>query len=199
LIRKKIDWCAAKTAYVTGSMSYAEIAERFGVSQQTVAQKAAKEKWRGERLDFRRRMINKAVDEKVASGADRLAVILDAAEGMAGVLAGVFEDDEQFHRYIVQDRCVGENGAADLVTLEKRFEKVDSRAIKNLTGALKDMTQVLRDLYRLPGQKDEHRQRMAEARLDMAQANLELARQRMGSLDSGSVQVEMGEAEAYAG
>ena len=57
--------------------------------------------------------------------------------------------------------------------MERIFDKADSRAIKDLTGALKDMTLVLRNLYNLPTQAEAEAQRIAAERLKLEQRRVD--------------------------
>ena len=42
----KIEWSKAKTDYIKDeTMSYAKLAEKYGVAKRTVAERAAKENW----------------------------------------------------------------------------------------------------------------------------------------------------------
>ena len=84
------------------------------------------------------------------------------------MIEGVFEDGQQFHRHLVQVRQ-----DKDEWPEERIFDKVDSRAIKDLTGALKDMTQVLRNLYNLPTQAEAEAQRIAAERLKLEQRRVD--------------------------
>lgn len=170
-----IDWEAIKTEYVTGSASLRSFAERYGITRQAVENRSRKEGWVAMRKAFRQESVETAIAEHVAVEAERLSKIIASAQKMADVLEGVFEDKKQFHRHIVTDTFIGEDGGKDILTVEKEFDKVDSRAIKDLTGALKDMTLVLRNLYNLPTQAEAESQRIAAERLKLEQRKVDAA------------------------
>lgn len=44
-----VDWNTLKAEYIAGGVSYRELAEKHGVSENTLRRRAAKEKWRQER------------------------------------------------------------------------------------------------------------------------------------------------------
>ena len=104
---------------------------------------------------------------------------------MAAVVEGAFDDKEQFHRHIVLD--------GDTM-VEKRFDKLDSKAIKDFTGALKDMTLVLRNLHSLPTQAEAEAQRIAAERL-------ELEKRKLAAQDKTDTKIEVvfsGDMERFA-
>ena len=72
-----------------------------------------------------------------------------------------FEDEKQFNRYIVSEGC----GDGFSETSEKIFDKVDTKALKDLTGVLKDLTGLMRDFYNIPTPAQAEAQRIAAERL----------------------------------
>lgn len=162
IVGRAVDWTAIKTAYVTSTKSYRTIAKEFGMSFGGVSQKGREDGWPALRKAYQEEAACRAIANEVDNEANRLGKIIEAANSMSDVIHDVFADADQFHRHIVQDK----NGD-DISTVERRFEKVDSRAIKDLTGALKDMTLVLRNLYNLPTQAEAEAQRIAAERLNL--------------------------------
>ena len=189
-----IDWNAIKAAYVTGAKSYRQLAKEYDVSNSKVCEHGRLEDWPGLRKEFREKAALKAIENEVDREADRLGKILQAANAMSDVIQGVFEDTAQFHRHIVTDTFISEDGGKEILTTEKQFEKVDSRAIKDLTGALKDMTLVLRNLYNLPTQAEAEAQRIAAERLNMDKRKMEAE----SNADKKIVVKLEGDLEAYA-
>lgn len=177
---RNIDWCSVKSAYVTGKKSYAALALEMNISQGAIALRARKEKWGEARAAFRNRVVDKVMEERAQTEAMGLVMLLDAAEHMAGALSEALRNEGQLLRSIAhQDDDTSEG------------EKLDTRAICNLTGALKDMTQVLRNLYRLPTQPEAERQKLAREKL-------ELLREKAAVQEDRTLSVTLGEAEAYA-
>lgn len=177
---KSIDWCGVKTAYVTGNKSYAALALEMNVSKGAIALRAKREKWGDARQAFRNEVVDKVVSARAKSEAKGLVSLLDAAEHMAGALSGALQDEKQLLNSFNQE------GDGD-----EKAEKLDTRAIRNLTGALKDMSQVLRNLYRLPTQAEEESQRLAREKF-------EFEKQKSSDKQDDRLTVTLGEAEAYA-
>ena len=82
-------------------------------------------------------------------------------------------------------------------TAERLYDKVDTKAIKDLTGALKDMTLVLRNLNNLPTQAEAEAQRIAAERLKLEQRKVDAAEKADGIDKSIVVRLE-GDLEAFA-
>lgn len=172
-MENNFDWDAVKTAYITSLLSLGQIAQQFGLKRHTVEQRSRKDGWVAARADFRARATVKAMEEAVDVEADRLGQIINAANNMATVIRNIFVDEQQFHRHLVTDTEIDEDGGKSIITVEREFDKVDTRAIKDLTGALKDMTLVLRNLNNLPTQAEAEAQRIAAERLEMDKRKLD--------------------------
>ena len=165
---RAVDWGAIKAAYVSSTKSYRTIAAEHNLSFVAVSKRGKADGWPALRKAFQEEAACRAIAGEVDNEAKRLGKIIEAANSMSDVIHGVFKDTEQFHRHIVTNTHGDET-----ITSEKIFEKVDSRAIKDLTGALKDMTLVLRNLYNLPTQAEAEAQRIAAERLNMDKRKME--------------------------
>lgn len=171
--RETIDWGPIRTAYVTSIKSYKQIAEEFGITHAAILKKGREDGWVEQRRSFREKAAEKAIKGEINTEAKRLSKIIHAANKMADVIDGIFTDPEQFHRHIVTDTEIDEDGGKTILTVERVFDKVDTRAVKDLTGALKDMTLVLRNLFNLPTQAEAEAQRIAAERLEMDKRKLD--------------------------
>lgn len=169
------DWEAVQSEYITTDQSLEELGRKHGIPRSTIQLRSGKEGWVAKRKAFKKKAVETAVECAVADEADRLGKIINAAQSMAGVIEDVFKDAKQFHRHLVTDTYIGDDGSKEILTVEKQFEKVDSRAVKDLTGALKDMTLVLRNLHNLPTQAEAEAQRIAAERLNMDKEKMKAA------------------------
>ena len=75
-----IDWTAAKTAYVTGSESYRELAIRFGVSESQMSKKGTRGKWPDLRKEYRAKCAKRALEKASRAQANKLAKIYEASD-----------------------------------------------------------------------------------------------------------------------
>lgn len=192
-----INWDEIKAVYVTTAMSTKNLAKKYGISLSKVQEKCARDGWVAARMAFRAQAAAKAVDQAVNVEADRLGKIINAANSMATVIEAMYVDPQQFHRHIVTDTMIDEDGGKTIMTVERQFDKVDTRAIRDMTGALKDMTLVLRNLHNLPTQAEAEAQRIAAERLKLEQRKADAA-EKAGEVDKSIVVKLEGDLEAFA-
>lgn len=168
------DWESIKTEYVTTKISYRALADKYGISCRTVFARGKREGWVQERQKHKdavvARMVRNVQRKEASDGAKRLLQMRSAADGMTEVIAGVFEDAQQFHRHLVSVRD-GEGAAVE----ERVFRKLDTKAVRDLTVAMRDLTAVLRDLYDLPSLADREAREMALERLELERQKAALA------------------------
>ena len=177
---KGIDWEAAKTEYVTTTMSYDKIGKKYGVSRSVAQQKGKKDGWADARRRYRSKTYARAVSIVSGKESKRLSKLIDTTNKAIDVVARAFNDEDQFNRYLVDRQEEYADGKTvvdsdgDEVTLakrqwteEKQFSKVDSRALKDLTTVLKDLTGLMRDYYNIPTEDQRQARKIAAERLDM--------------------------------
>lgn len=185
------DWDAMKTEYVTTKTTYAKLAEKYGISISQIKIVAARDGWTNERKKFTARVQQKAYKKACNREADRLARLITATTGAIDVAMRAIGDDEQFNRYLVERRekyavPVADEDAEDgelppdgklllerQWTEERTYQKVDTKALKDLTGVLKDLTGLVRDLYGIPTQAQAEAQRIAAERLELERRKLD--------------------------
>lgn len=153
-------WEAIKTEYITGTISYRKLAAKWGVSFRTLAERAKREQWNALRsqhqTDIVTRTAQMVIDVTSATHAGRLFELQQAADKMAKAILSIFNDEAQFNRYIVGKE-------------EKVFQKIDTRAIKDLAWALKDLSCVMRNVYDLPTAQERQAMDIATERLKLEQ------------------------------
>lgn len=89
---EKIDWTAAKTAYVTGSEGYRSIAARFGVHRNEVAERGRRENWVQARREYREKTVRKACQIASRAQAKELAKIYEASDILDGVIVALLTE-----------------------------------------------------------------------------------------------------------
>lgn len=168
------NWEEVKAEYVTTKIGYRELADKYGISRRTVFARGKREGWVKEREKHRdavvARMVRNVQRKEASDGAKRLLQMRSAADGMTEVIAGAIEDVDQFRRHLVTVRD------GDRTSTEERlFDKVDTRAVRDLMVAMRDLTAVLRDLYDLPSLVDREAREMALERLELERQKARLA------------------------
>ena len=126
----------------------------------------------------------KAINGEIENEAERLSKLIKATDSMEDVVVKLFEDAQQFYRHIIM---------TDFTAKEAIFEKIDTKAIKDLTGALKDLSFVHRNLHGMPTQQEREAQHIAAERLQMDKKKAELDEQ----VDK-SISIDFGGKKEYA-
>jgi len=194
------DWEKLKTEYVTTGDSYRALAEKHGVSVHALFKAGSSGKWAEARRQYNEKQghtgaqghVGKknadmrpgtqasqpripAADERAADAANlkKLTALQEAADNLAESINRILGDTERFKRYIV-----GENPDGEEASLQKGFTKLDTRAIRDLTGTLKDLTLIMRNLHNLPTTQE-------RSAMDIALERLRLYRQKAEAQEVG--------------
>jgi len=177
-----IDWDKIKAEYITTKISQRKLAEKYGISVSALAARSSAEKWVELKEQFRNKTIAKTIEKTSTKRANRLQKLIDNTERAIEVASKALDDSKQFNRYIVEKRekyafptPSGEDGDLDETALiserqwaeEQIFQKIDTKALKDVTAVLKDLTALMRDLYGLPTQAEQKAQEIAAARLEL--------------------------------
>lgn len=175
-----VDWKPIKTEYVTTRCSYRQLSDKYGVSVGLISKVANREQWREQRERFSNKCMQKVAEKAENREVNRLSRLIKATTKAIDVAMEAFEDDKQFNRYIVTEGY----GPGMTETSEKVFDKVDTKALKDLTGVLKDLTSLMRDFYNIPTAAQAEAQRIAAERLE-----LEKRKADAGESDGGGVEI----------
>ncbi len=188
--RREIDWNAIKTEYITTNTSQRKLAAKYGVSGHAIAERSKAEKWVEQRERYNSRAVAKSIEKSAAKESNRLARLITATTKAIDVAMEAFEDERQFHRYIITEGI----GSGATETEEREFAKIDTKALKDLTGVLKDLTGLMRDYYNLPTPAQAEAQRIAAERLEMDKRKAEAD----AGTDKAVEVIIRGEAEDWA-
>lgn len=168
------DWAAIKTEYVTTDTSYSKLSKKYGLSMTQIGNVSRAQGWRAEREKYLRKTTQKAINKASEKEASKLASLMTTTERAIGVVAKAFEDPDQFNRHLV---TVRDEFRED--TEERLYNKIDTKAIRDLTSVLKDLTGLMRDFYNIPTPSQAEAQRIAAERF-------ELDKRKAAAEDSGS-------------
>lgn len=153
---EKIDWAAAKTAYVTGSESYRALAKRFGISYTELQQRGAKEKWVKARREHREQTVRKAC--QIASRAK------------AKELAKIYEASDLLDRVVVE--LLKTLAAEGLEAISGNG--TPGRELESLSKAILNNDELKRRLNGILMPRDEERLRLDREKLEMEKKKLEM-------------------------
>ena len=161
-----IDWNAIKTEYVTGNISTQRLAEKYGISVNTLRKRSTKESWSKERQKYGQKVVKTAVARAGARDARRLEKLQRAGTRMCTELEKLMKDaKEQLYTHVAVE---GEGeGMSSLVA--RNLGVIDDRKLLNISKSIDTMARAMRSLYDLQtaGEK---------AQLDMAREALEIKR-----------------------
>lgn len=168
------NWQKMATDYIAGSDSYAEIAEKYGVSRRQVEEHGRKEGWGEKRREFRGKVAERTAQKRIDKKASRAAARLSGIEEAAGLLvdqllAALQADEKQLMRRDVKGkiRATAMINGGNAVAI--------ARTLEVLAG-------VIRDVSDRPGAMDRTRIRDMEERLA-----LEKDKARGGDEEGGGV------------
>lgn len=168
------DWEAIKTEYITTEIGYRPLAAKWHVSWRTLSERAKRENWPQQRAEHKQGVVTKTVQwvqaETVRTNASNLLKLQRSADKMVDVVEAVFEDVDQFHRHLVVQKHGFEQD-----TVEKHLQKVNTKAIKDLTGAMRDLAAIIRDVYDLPSIQEQSAMDIAAERLRLEQRKADAA------------------------
>lgn len=192
-----INWDAVKTVYITTQLSVPKVAAQFGLKTKTVSERCRKDGWVAARMAFRAQVAARTLDSAVDIEADKLRLIISAADNVIAILDRVSKDPDQFFRHVVTDTEFPDDGGKNIITREKIFDAVNSKALRDVGATIKDMMFVQRNLHNLPTQAEAEAQRIAAERLKLEQRKVDAA-EAANQVDKSIVVRLEGDLEAYA-
>lgn len=177
------DWDAIRRDYITGNDTQPESARRHGVNVCTLRNHAGKEHWEQQRTAYRGAVNDRAIDTaatcsayRVASELTGLSYVVDALERET---RKALEDGEQLHRYLVQTTSRHKDGTTETAYKDITSDKVDTRALRDLTDSIKTLEALKRSLHGLETAQERHRKQIETERLALERERLELERERL--------------------
>lgn len=177
------DWDAIRKDYITGNESPKECARSHGVNYRTLGNHLYRERWNDQRSAYRGALTDKAVETaatcsayRVASQLTGLSYVVDALERET---RKALEDGEQLHRYLVQSTIRHKNGTTETAYKDITSDKVDTRALRDLTDSVKTLEALKRSLHGLETAQERHRKQIETERLALERERLAIEKERL--------------------
>ena len=177
------DWDSIRNDYITGNDTPKECARRHGVNYRTLGNHLFKEKWNDQRAAYRGAVTDKAVETaknctayRVASELMGLSYVVDALERET---RKALEDGEQLHRYLVQSTTRHKDGTTETAYKDITSDKVDTRALRDLTDSVKTLEALKRSLHGLETAQERHRKQIEKERLELERERLAIEKERL--------------------
>lgn len=173
----KVNWEEIKTEYITTDISQRKLAAKYVIGPAAVATKSKTEGWVEARAQYKTKTIAKTLEKSSTREANRLAKLMDTTGRAIDVAVKALADEQQFNRYLVNRKEAyaspiieddGETAISEKAWTEEFIsQKIDTKALKELTAALKDLTGLMRDFYNIPTPAQAEAQRIAAERLEL--------------------------------
>lgn len=193
---EKPDWKKIKTEYISGDLSYRDLAKRYNVPFRTLSDRAKKERWVALRAKHRDKVVTTACRRKQKAQVESLVRLKTAADNMVRVVEEASGAEFYIDRRDKKDR--NGNPVVDENYRPIQDKAVDAKAFRQMTAALRDMVEAVRDLYDIPTQAEKLRQEQEQVKLELERQRLEQARQK-DALDDRIVVSFQGAGEDYSG
>ena len=174
---KRFDWEKIKSEYVTEDISLRELAKRHGVSVTTINKYCRNQGWVKARENYSMQVSKRAIQKSCNKRGDELAKVLDSSLLIRDRIMDAMNDPLQFNRYVV---TTGSKGG-EFHTEEVIKDKVDTKAIKEMTSALKAVESLIRSLNNLPTEADMQRLQIEREKFELEKEKWEKEKAEMQS------------------
>lgn len=165
--RRKIDWDAIKTEYVTTDTSQPKLIKKYKLNKGDVNKHSVQDKWVEARKAYRERTVEKTVEKfsnkESTKRANELSGLLDASLNLRDRIVKATEDPDQFNRYLVTKGSKG----GEFHTEEVIKDKVDTKAVREMTQALKTLEGLIRSLNNIPTEAEMQRLQLEREKFEM--------------------------------
>ena len=150
------NWQRIRLAFVRGKYTYKQLAEKYGVSENTLEKRARAEKWQEARRKYRGNVAAKAQARAEEKDAQRLAALQNAGTDMCNQLEALMRDAQrELHTHVSMM-------SGEVIT----NEAVNDKKLLNITRSIETMTRAMRNLYDI--NTTAQREQMSLAREEMA-------------------------------
>ena len=195
------DWGKIETDYMVNDLSYRQIAEKYSISESTVARHGKKNDWPEKRQQFaskvHTRALQKIASRRAGKEAKALSRVEELAERLVEKLEEAMQDEKQLYRHILT--------TSSRAQAEKVLDKMDTKAVRDIAATMQTLTDTLRTIGGLMTARDEFAVEIEAAKLELEREKIakdaeddgESGVVILGGLDYGPVQeVVLGGEEA---
>lgn len=179
------EWDKIRYDYVTNpSISIKDISKKYGINYNTVSTRCRKEGWYKEKKKHQKKVVSKAIAKAGTLQAHELAAELEYLNLMKGHMKKLLQDQLQFNRHLVPETVSGDDGMSITTTVEKTFEKMDSRAMREAMQTMtmieamdRSLLGILKTEQLLKNQQEHMKLKMEEERLELEKQKAERAKE----------------------
>ena len=182
----KHNWNDIKTEYVTTKISTRALARKFGVSPSDVAKRCSREKWVEERSKFRDEVVSKAVQNQVIDRAEIVRQELLLLDKLDSLMDKILADPLQFNRHLVTESKDG-----IVTTVEKVFDKLDARSLKDVAQVLSITIRLRLQLSEVLTAKEQLDVDLMKTRMEVEKIKYDILKQKSESTAPPEIRVIM--------
>ena len=165
-----IDWDAIGAEYISGKETLKELAKRHNVTYNKLCVHSKQGGWPQRRAEYRAEVAAMAVEQTALKDADELSGCLDSSRIMRDIVLKCLQDPEQLFTYFVNEVQDGDSFYRDV-----KSAKLDTRALREMSGTIETLTKLFMTILRIPTLRDERE--LEKLKLDKARDAREAARE----------------------
>ena len=145
-MQKTTPWGRIRATWLKGDMTYQELAEKYGISEKTIRNRAYKEGWKKQKDEVRTKTGQKLLERASDARARELESIIRATDRMGDLLDKMLAEFEQQPITVMMS---------------------DPQGTASIARAIETIARAKRDLYMLPTWDQNHRREMDQERLKL--------------------------------
>lgn len=168
--KQQYDYSQAELEYITSKCSYKFLSEKYKIPMTSLTKVAKANKWVEKRKKHCENVVKKSSEKIVNKKASKLQSLIRVSDKVVKKIESALEDEDQFYRHIVTEMSDGES-----LTSERVFEKMDTKALRDVVVCLKDLTAVVRNLNDIPTAEQKESQKLAQERFLLEKKKIEEA------------------------
>ena len=153
--QKRIDWKKIKAEYVTGEISLANIAKKYGVSASAVQKKSVKEKWAAEKRKQHKKAADKVAkklnDKTVRKTVNDIERVCSAASKLIAKINRAIDEVDRREKVTVRTTKIKAEGIDEkgqIQEIEKTERKTDIEVCKGLVDT-KSIAEISKSLLNI--------------------------------------------------
>lgn len=161
-------WDKIKIEYITSNIAARELAKKYGVSYSTLSKNAKRGQWYTKRKKFKENLEAKVLRQGLREQSKALAKEIRFLEQIEKHLKNILQDEEQFFKHLVTET----SAEGDITTLERRFTKADTKALKEVMNVAREAERMRRSLFGVLTKPQEESVRIAKKRLELEEERI---------------------------
>lgn len=181
--RMGYDWQKIMNDYISmpnGSLK--KISEKYGIRLATVTDHSRAEGWVAARKEYQEKLRRKASEKLLTKQAGKLVRELGSVDNVSKRIQKLLQDEKQFNRHIIpiEYPVEMENGKISIkkTSAEVEFEKVDTRALRDILMSLKMIEDMKRSMLNIQKGEQLERAQIERERLQLEREKFEFEKEK---------------------